>query len=90
MAVSLESAKNLYACSSPAGPINLSGFHQNDGHDVEQQAHKMHSYRPSILSRSSIDLNSIAKVDEKIRVPKKIKLKRGNDLPTNLTHWVDD
>ena len=25
------------------GPTNLSGFHQNDGQDVEQQAHRMHS-----------------------------------------------
>ena len=24
-------------------PTNLSGFHQNDGQDVEQQAHRMHS-----------------------------------------------
>src|SRR4030095_7733218 len=32
------SAMKRYAHSSPAGPTNLSGFHQNDGHDVEQQA----------------------------------------------------
>ena len=25
----------------------MSGFHQKDGQDVEQQAHRMHSYRPS-------------------------------------------
>ncbi len=29
--------------SSPAGPTNLSGFHQNEGQEVEQQAHRMHS-----------------------------------------------
>ncbi|MNT12152.1 hypothetical protein D3C72_1470700 [compost metagenome] len=33
----------------------MSGFHQNDGHDVEQLAHRMHSYRPSSSSRSCGD-----------------------------------
>src|ERR1051326_8777953 len=37
------SARKRYACSRPAGPTNLSGFHQNDGHEVEQHAHRMHS-----------------------------------------------
>ncbi|SQJ25577.1 Uncharacterised protein [Salmonella enterica subsp. enterica] len=32
--VSRLSIRNRYAASSPAGPINLSGFHQNDGQDV--------------------------------------------------------
>jgi ERCC4-type nuclease len=31
------------SASRPAGPTNLSGFHQNDGQEVEQQAHRMHS-----------------------------------------------
>ena len=42
-AVSRLSARNRYACSKPAGPINLSGFHQNEGQLVLQQAHKIHS-----------------------------------------------
>src|SRR5207248_5164812 len=46
---------NRYAASSPAGPTNLSGFHQNDGHAVEQHAQRMHSYSPSSSSRSSGD-----------------------------------
>src|SRR5512145_1635783 len=37
------SAMKRYACSRPAGPTNLSGFHQKEGQDVEQQAHRMHS-----------------------------------------------
>src|SRR3569623_194656 len=45
------SARKRYACSSAAGPRNLSGFHQNDGQAVEQQAHRIHSYKPSSLSR---------------------------------------
>src|SRR3989442_7815275 len=44
-----------YACSNPAGPTNLSGFHQKDGQAVEQQAHRMHSYRPSSSSLSRGD-----------------------------------
>src|SRR5258706_3871018 len=40
---SRESAMNRYACNSPAGPTNLSGFHQNDGQAVEQQAQRMRS-----------------------------------------------
>src|SRR6188768_1102817 len=44
-----------YACSRPAGPTNLSGFHQKLGHEVEQLAQRMHSYRPSSSSRSSGD-----------------------------------
>lgn len=36
-----------------AGPKYLSAFHQYDGHDVEQHAHKMHSYNPSNWARSS-------------------------------------
>ena len=53
--VSRLSIRKRYAASSPAGPMNLSGFHQNDGQDVEQQAHRMHSYRPSSLARYSGD-----------------------------------
>ena len=49
------SAMKRYACSRPAGPTNLSGFHQKLGHDVEQLAHRMHSYRPFSSSRSSGD-----------------------------------
>lgn len=50
-AVSRLSIKNRYAHSNPAGPINFSGFHQKDGHCVEQHAHKIHSYNPSKCSR---------------------------------------
>ena len=39
------SARNRQACSSAAGPRNRSGFHQNDGHAVVQQPHRMHSYK---------------------------------------------
>ena len=55
VAVSRLSARKRYACKRPAGPTNLSGFHQNDGHAVEQQAQRMHSYRPFSFSRSSGD-----------------------------------
>src|SRR2546423_2294618 len=55
VARSRESAMKRYAASSPAGPTNLSGFHQNDGHAVEQHAQRMHSYSPSSSSRSSGD-----------------------------------
>src|SRR5471030_1967748 len=53
VASSRLSAMNRYACNKPAGPTNLSGFHQKLGHEVEQLAHRMHSYRPSSSSRSS-------------------------------------
>ncbi len=43
VAWSRVSAMKRYAASSPAGPTNLSGFHQNDGQAVEQQAQRMHS-----------------------------------------------
>src|SRR2546428_6261266 len=43
VAWSRVSAMKRYACKRPAGPTTLSGFHQNDGHEVEQQAHRMHS-----------------------------------------------
>ena len=52
VAVSLLSAINLYACNNPEGPMNLSGFHQKEGQAVEQQAHRIHSYKPSSFSRS--------------------------------------
>src|SRR6201999_217084 len=52
VASSRLSAMKRYACSSPAGPTNLSGFHQKLGQLVEQLAHRMHSYRPSSSSRS--------------------------------------
>src|ERR1700685_785129 len=34
VASSRESAIKRYACNKPAGPTNLSGFHQNDGQEV--------------------------------------------------------
>src|SRR6185369_656297 len=40
VAWSRVSAMKRYACSRPAGPTNLSGFHQKDGHAVVQQAHR--------------------------------------------------
>ena len=40
---SRESASHRYDCSSTAGPKYSSWFHQYDGHDVEQQAQRMHS-----------------------------------------------
>src|SRR5205085_6056397 len=52
VARSRESAMKRYAASSPAGPTNLSGFHQKEGHAVEQHAQRMHSYKPSSSSRS--------------------------------------
>jgi len=33
----------------------LSEFHQYDGHEVEQQAQRIHSYKPSSLALSSLD-----------------------------------
>ena len=39
--------------SKPLGPIKRSGFHENDGQAVEQQAHRMHSYKTSSVARSS-------------------------------------
>ncbi len=53
--VSRLSIRKRYAASSPTRPMNLSGLHQNDGQDVEQQAHRIHSYRPSSLARCSGD-----------------------------------
>src|SRR5471030_2775265 len=44
VSVSRLSIKKRYAASKPAGRTNLSGFHQNEGHDVEQQAQRIHSY----------------------------------------------
>ena len=38
VAVSRLSARKRYDCNRPAGPIKRSGFHQNDGQLVEQQA----------------------------------------------------
>lgn len=52
---SLESASQRYDCSRMAGPRYSSEFHQYEGHEVEQQAHRMHSYRPSSFLRSSLD-----------------------------------
>ena len=43
---------------STAGPRYLSVFHQYDGQDVEQHAHKMHSYMPSSFLRSSCGCNN--------------------------------
>ena len=55
VAVSRESIIKRYAFNNADGPKNLSGFHQNDGHDVEQHAQRIHSYKPSKCSRSSGD-----------------------------------
>ena len=52
---SRESAIQRYDCRSTAGPRYSSEFHQYDGHDVEQHAHRMHSYSPSSLARSAGD-----------------------------------
>lgn len=52
---SLESAIQRYDCSKTAGPRYSSLFHQYEGHEVLQQAHKMHSYSPSSLRRSAFD-----------------------------------
>ena len=49
---SRESAIHRYACCRIDGPRYLSPCHQYDGHDVEQQAQRMHSYRPSRSRRS--------------------------------------
>ena len=38
---------------SVAGPRYLSLFHQYEGQLVEQQAQRIHSYRPSSFARSS-------------------------------------
>lgn len=37
----------VYTCISTAGPRYFSEFHQYEGHEVEQQAHRIHSYKPS-------------------------------------------
>lgn len=46
---------SLFTCMRTAGPRYLSAFHQYDGHEVLQQAHRMHSYMPSSFLRSWID-----------------------------------
>ena len=51
---SRESMIQRYACISTAGPRYWSEFHQYEGHDVEQHAHRMHSYSPSSLARFSL------------------------------------
>jgi hypothetical protein len=43
----VEDRFHHFTWSRAAGPRYLSGFHQYDGHAVEQHAHKMHSYSPS-------------------------------------------
>lgn len=43
--VSRESATQRYACIRTAGPRYWSWFHQYDGHEVEQHAHRMHYRR---------------------------------------------
>jgi hypothetical protein len=40
---SRESAIQRYDCRRTAGPRYSSWFHQYEGHEVEQQAHRMHS-----------------------------------------------
>src|SRR5690606_39677488 len=55
VAESRESMMKRYAFNNAEGPKNLSGFHQNDGHDDEQHAQRIHSYKPSRCSRSSED-----------------------------------
>ena len=54
-AASRESTTQRYICISTAGPRYLSPFHQYDGHDVLQHAHRMHSYMPSSRARFSFD-----------------------------------
>src|SRR3546814_654003 len=51
---SREASFHRNACSRTAVPRYLSAFHQYDGHDVEQQAQRMHSYKPSSFLRSSL------------------------------------
>ena len=50
---SRESAIHRYDWRRIAGPRYSSLFHQYEGHEVEQQAQRMHSYRPSSFLRSS-------------------------------------
>jgi hypothetical protein len=40
---SRESASHRYDCSRMAGPRYSSEFHQYEGQDVEQHAHRIHS-----------------------------------------------
>lgn len=54
VSLSLLSIIQRYACISTAGPRYLSPFHQYDGQEVEQHAHKIHSYNPSSFARSSL------------------------------------
>ena len=51
---SRESSIQRYACINTAGPRYLSADHQYDGQEVEQYAHKMHSYMPSSFFLSSL------------------------------------
>jgi hypothetical protein len=51
---SRESTSQRYDWSRMAGPRYSSEFHQYEGHDVEQQAQRMHSYRPSSFFRSAL------------------------------------
>lgn len=51
---SRESTSQRYDCSRMAGPRYSSEFHQYDGHEVEQHAHRMHSYSPSSFLRSAL------------------------------------
>ena len=58
-----------YACSSAAGPANLSGFHQNDGHEVEQvvvrQVHQLpQAFRVELGERAFVPLEE--PLDEKV------------------------
>ena len=46
-----ESAIQRRACMSAAGPRYLSMFHQYEGHEVLQHAHRMHSYMPSCAKK---------------------------------------
>lgn len=43
VASSRESITQRYACIKAAGPKYLSLFHQYEGHEVEQQAQRIHS-----------------------------------------------
>lgn len=45
VAVSRLSLRNRLAHHKPAGPTNFSGFHQDEGQKLVQQAHKIHSYK---------------------------------------------
>jgi hypothetical protein len=59
VASSRESTMKRKACSKPAGPTNLSGFHQYDGHAVEQYAVSRAGFdRVPLQTLMNIDIGS--------------------------------